>query len=279
MARSRAQIRHSRCRPAASLESRSIVTRREARKRAGGAILMDSRDSSSSRSSADSARPRVLITAGPTHEPIDRVRYIGNRSSGRMGIALAEACIARGWPATLLLGPVAIPPPQHSHLSVLRFQTAADLQRLLWEHWPLHDLLLMAAAVADYTVAGVGDMESRAIPEKIKRAGDRLTLELVPTPDLLASLAPITRANQTVVGFALEPAADLVRESLRKLAGKRLDAIVANPLTTMDSPDVSAMLILPDGHSVQASGSLSKIDFARWLLGQIEPLLLERRHS
>jgi phosphopantothenoylcysteine decarboxylase/phosphopantothenate--cysteine ligase len=216
----------------------------------------------------------VLITAGPTHEPIDRVRYIGNRSSGRMGIALAEACAARGWPATLLLGPVAIPPPQHSHLSVLRFQTAADLQRLLWEHWPGHDLLLMAAAVADYTVAGVAGAETRAIPQKIKRAGDRLTLELVPTPDLLASLSPITRANQTVVGFALEPAADLVRESLRKLEGKRLDAIVANPLATMDSPDVSATLILADGTTLPAPANASKTAFASWLLDRLADSIL-----
>jgi len=277
MARSRAHIRRSRLLPAASLESRSIVTRREARKRAGRAILMDSRDSSSSRSPNDSARPRVLITAGPTHEPIDRVRYIGNRSSGRMGIALAEACSARGWPATLLLGPVAIPPPQHSHLSVLRFQTAADLQRLLWEHWPRHDLLMMAAAVADYTVAGVRGTESRATPEKLKRVNDRVTLELVPTPDLLASLSPITRANQTVIGFALEPAADLMRESQRKLQGKRLDAIVANPLETMDSSLVSATLVFADGRSIPAPSKISKAEFALWLLDHIAQI--RRRDS
>ncbi len=237
---------------------------------------MDSHDSSSPRSSADSARPRVLITAGPTHEPIDGVRYIGYRSSGRMGIALAEACIARGWPATLLLGPVAIPPPQHSHLSVLRFQTAADLQRLLWEHWPRHELLLMAAAVADYTVANVGGADSHAIPEKLKRGSHRLILELVPTPDLLASLSPITRPSQTVIGFALEPAADLMRESLRKLQGKRLDAIVANPLETMDSTEIRATLVLSDGRSINAPGPLAKRDFAHWLLEQIEPLLTAR---
>ncbi|HVP74110.1 MAG TPA: phosphopantothenoylcysteine decarboxylase [Phycisphaerales bacterium] len=219
----------------------------------------------------------MLITAGPTHEPIDRVRYIGNRSSGRMGIALAEACSARGWPATLLLGPVAIPPPQHSHLSVLRFQTAADLQRLLWEHWPRHDLLMMAAAVADYTVAGVRGTESRATPEKLKRVNDRVTLELVPTPDLLASLSPITRANQTVIGFALEPAADLMRESQRKLQGKRLDAIVANPLETMDSSLVSATLVFADGRSIPAPSKISKAEFALWLLDHIAQI--RRRDS
>src|SRR5688500_7711901 len=96
-------------------------------------------------------KPRCLITAGPTHEPIDEVRYLGNRSSGRMGIALAAASTRRGWQTTLLLGPTHLEPPQHSCLKVLRFQTAAELQALLHSQWPLHDVLLMAAAVADYT--------------------------------------------------------------------------------------------------------------------------------
>lgn len=216
---------------------------------------------------------RVLVTAGPTHEPIDRVRYLGNRSSGRMGLALAEACIARDWPVTLLLGPAAISPPHHSHLAVHRFQTAADLQRLLHEHWPSHDLLLMAAAVADYTVAGVKQdaaaHESKSRSEKIKRSGDRLTLELVATPDLLAGLASITRPDQFVVGFALEPASTLATEAARKLRSKRLDAIVANPLETMDAPDVSATLLFADGRNVVAPPVMAKKAFAQWLLDQL----------
>ena len=91
---------------------------------------------------------RVLITAGPTHEPIDAVRYIGNRSSGKMGLALANATLRRGWPTTLLLGPTAINPPDHSQLTTIRFQSAADLRQLLAEYWPKHDVLFMAAAVA-----------------------------------------------------------------------------------------------------------------------------------
>ncbi len=215
--------------------------------------------------SAFDVRPRVLITAGPTQEPIDRVRYISNRSSGRMGISLANACADRGWPATLLLGPISsvgTDLPIHTAIRVERFRTANDLQQLLNQHWPAHDVLLMAAAVADFTVREVS-------PSKIKRTGDRVTLELSATPDLLKSLAPTTRANQITIGFALEPADDLAREAARKLKAKRIDAIVANPLETMDASDVTATLLLADGRSVTPPPRMAKDRFANWLLDQI----------
>lgn len=180
-----------------------------------------------------------------------------------MGLALAEECLKRAWPVTLLLGPTAINPPQHSQLITHRFRTAADLQRLLYQHWPAHDLLLMAAAVADFTVAD-------ASHEKIKRADGRMSLELLPMPDLLASLAPLTRPDQTVVGFALEPQATLAAEAVRKLAAKRVDAIVANPLETMESPDITATLHLRDGRSIAAPSNISKPLFAGWLLDQLK---------
>src|SRR5688500_9859369 len=97
-------------------------------------------------------RPHVLITAGPTHEPIDSVRYIANRSSGRMGLALAEAAMERGWATTLVLGPTPLTPTENSHLRIVRFQSTDDLQSLLGKLWPSHDVLFMAAAVADYRV-------------------------------------------------------------------------------------------------------------------------------
>lgn len=278
--------RNGRTIAAASRESRSIVTAGHSRKRdrsanpvpkpapvppKSDAIPMASvpqDNPAKSRPTLDARSPRVLITAGPTHEPIDRVRYIGNRSSGRMGIALAEACLNRAWPVTLLLGPIAgdgISPPMHPQLRTLRFQTAAELQVLLHDCWPSHDLLLMAAAVADYTIANPST-------QKMKRSDGRLTLELTPTPDLLASLAPMSRANQTVVGFALEPAHALAAEAARKLKAKNLDAIVANPLETMDSPDITATLLLADGRSVAAPANLPKGEFAKWLLPHIETL-------
>lgn len=226
-------------------------------------------NSSEARSDRNVPAPRVLITAGPTHEPIDRVRYIGNRSSGRMGIALAKACLDRGWPVTLLLGPLAangISPPTHPQLQLLRFQTAAELQTLLHNHWPTHDLLLMAAAVADFTVANPGK-------GKIKRAGEQLQLELTATPDLLASLAPITRPDQRVVGFALEPAANLVADARSKLKRKKLDAIVANPLETMESTAITASLVLANEAVIESPTGMLKEDFAKWLLDHVSFLI------
>jgi phosphopantothenoylcysteine decarboxylase/phosphopantothenate--cysteine ligase len=214
--------------------------------------------------------PRVLITAGPTHEPIDAVRYIANRSSGRMGLALARACDERGWQTTLLLGPTALPPPDLSHGSVQRFQTAADLERLLQLHWPQHDLLIMAAAVADFTPVHANEHE------KIKRSNRPITIALEPTPDLLASLVATTRPDQAVVGFALEEADQLIESALSKLRAKKLDAIVANPLPTMDSPTITATVAFADGRIVNAPPQLAKEDFARWLLAALESLIDSR---
>jgi len=226
-------------------------------------------------------KPRVLITAGPTHEPIDQVRFIGNRSSGRLGIALATASAKRGWPTTLLLGPVSLPPPDHSSLRVLRFQTTDDLQRLLAAEWPGHDLLFMAAAVADYRVGRVHQSTSPQVKgdrgdQKLRRDPAGLTLELVPTPDLLAGLATTTRLDQAVVGWALEPA-DRLKESARdKLARKHLHAIVANPLETMDAPTISAAVLLRDGSVLTPPNDLPKATFAEWLLDQVPTLATSR---
>jgi phosphopantothenoylcysteine decarboxylase / phosphopantothenate---cysteine ligase len=218
--------------------------------------------------SADAASPvpfRVLITAGPTHEPIDAVRYIANRSSGRMGLSLAQAAARRGWPTTLLLGPTPIQPPQSSFLTTVRFQTTADLQALLAEHWPRHDVLFMAAAVADYTPVH-DDSAAAQAGGKLRRENREILLRLRPTPDLLAGLSTLTRPDQTVVGFALEPVDRLMTSAQEKLARKRLDAIVANPLETMDSPTVTATVLFRDGPPAAAKPNLAKADFAEWLL-------------
>ncbi len=205
---------------------------------------------------------KLLITAGPTHEPIDAVRYIANRSSGRMGLALAQAAIERGLEATLLLGPVAIEPRHHPHLAVKRFQTSAELRGLLAELWPSHDVLIMAAAVADYLPARV-----TGPGQKIERRAATLTLELVPAPDLLAEAAASARPGQITVGFALEPPDRLLQSAARKLSERRVHAIVANPLETIGSDRVRATVLLPDGRAIAPpGGECSKIEFARWLL-------------
>lgn len=234
-----------------------------------------------------SARPlRILITAGPTHEPIDRVRYIGNRSSGRMGIALAHAAASLGHEVTLALGPSALSPhalgsehsadPAAAHssqLRVLRFQTVTDLQALLREEAPKAHVLIMAAAVADYRPkappAGSGER-----PAKFRRADGPLTLELESTPDLIAEVAAARRAreasgqaeHQTLVAFALEPRDEMIEAAQRKLIRKDVDLVVANPLETMDSPTVEAVVIHRDGRQTPSPGIMLKNAFAAWFM-------------
>lgn len=211
---------------------------------------------------------RVLITAGPTHEAIDAVRFIGNRSSGRLGIALAEEAARRGWGATLLLGPTPAEPEPGLRIKVGRFRTTADLQGLLEEEFPPCDLLIMAAAVADFRVVGGG------AEGKIRRTQGRLTLELEPTPDLLADCGSRRRPGQVIVGFALEPEDRLLASAREKIVRKGINAIVANPLRTLDSPDIEATLIRADGTSERTPGAMPKEEFAKWLLervGQVSP--------
>lgn len=210
---------------------------------------------------------RALVTAGPTHEPIDAVRFIGNRSSGRMALAIADALSDHGCQVTLLAGPgvgtagAGRPAPDR----VRRFTTADDLGRLLGEEWPAHDLLVMAAAVADFKPA-------RRAEGKLRRGAAVAPIELVPTGDLLAGLAGSTRPDQFVVGFALEEPAELDRSARDKLASKRADAIVANPLATMDASDVDATLYLRDGRVERpADRPMPKPEFAAWLAARILP--------
>jgi phosphopantothenoylcysteine decarboxylase/phosphopantothenate--cysteine ligase len=215
--------------------------------------------------------PRILITAGPTHEPIDAVRYLSNRSSGRMGVALAEASLQRHWATTLLLGPTSLAAPESSHLRLRRFQTTDDLQRLLAEEWPRHDVLLMAAAVADYRPSSSLEGPGKA-NQKIPRRAKSWTLELEPTPDLLADLSASSRADQVLIGFALEPADQLRDSARKKLQAKKLHAIVANPLETMDSPTIDATILFADGTIHGANRTMAKSEFASWMLDAVSRL-------
>lgn len=207
---------------------------------------------------------KVLLTAGPTHEAIDSVRYLANRSSGRLGMALAVESARRGHPTTLLLGPTHLSPPEPTPFHLLRFQSTRDLQELLREQWPQHDLLIMAAAVADFRPVNV-ELEG-----KIRRRGETLRLELEPTPDLLADLATLTRPGQSVIGFALEPERDLLESARDKLRRKKLDAIVANPLQTMEAKTIRASLLLRDGTMCRPDEELTKPRFAAWLFEHLD---------
>jgi phosphopantothenoylcysteine decarboxylase/phosphopantothenate--cysteine ligase len=216
--------------------------------------------------------PKLLITAGPTHEPIDAVRFLGNRSSGRLGVALADRAASRGVDTTILLGPTPME-PSHTGVRVIRFQTTADLQAALARHVPECATLIMAAAVADYrplpdAAAGLGGSATG----KVRREKRNITLELEPTPDLLAGVSESVRISggrQRLIGFALEPREGLLEVAKRKLERKGCDAIVANPLETMDSATIEAWLVWKDGRVDATPGSIGKPDFADWLLDRV----------
>jgi phosphopantothenoylcysteine decarboxylase / phosphopantothenate---cysteine ligase len=206
---------------------------------------------------------RILITAGPTHEPIDPVRYIANRSSGTMGIEIARAANAADFSVTLLLGPVQHAPPPD--IDVFRFETCDQLRSLLDHHFASCDVLIMAAAVADYQPAATAN-------EKIPRSEGNLSLNLKPTPDLVAKCATRKRPDQFIVGFALENPLYLEARAREKLSRKGLDAIVANPLETMGSQRISATIITPSGETIrpELDDAIDKARFARFLIRWID---------
>ncbi len=217
--------------------------------------------------------PRLLITAGPTHEPIDAVRYLGNRSSGRLGIELADLASKWSWNTTLLLGPTHLVPMAET-LSMARFTSAKDLAALLNRSLPDCDILIMAAAVADYTPTKTD------LAGKLRRSESQgMTLELEPTPDLLASCAKQSHPDQLLVGFALEPETGLTESARKKLARKGVDLIVANPLETMEAPDISATLIASEPLKAfeQKAPRMPKAEFAAWLLPILQGAWLAKR--
>jgi phosphopantothenoylcysteine decarboxylase/phosphopantothenate--cysteine ligase len=168
----------------------------------------------------DLAGETVLVTAGPTCEDIDPVRYLTNRSSGRMGYAVAQAALARGAKVVLVSGPTALPPPAGAEFVMVR--SAKEMSRAVAKHLDPSTIVVMAAAVADYRPA----MQH---PQKVKRGAGRLTLELEMTPDILAEIGK-RKKNRIVVGFAAETER-LADHARRKLKAKPVDLMVANDVT------------------------------------------------
>jgi phosphopantothenoylcysteine decarboxylase / phosphopantothenate---cysteine ligase len=166
---------------------------------------------------------RVLVTAGGTREPIDAVRYVGNRSSGRMGFALAEEAARRGAEVTVIAANVSL--PRTGGIAYVDVRTAAELERAAREAFPRTDVLLMAAAVADFRPASP---EAAKIPKSDR---DSLTVELEPTADILSALAAARRPGQTIVGFAAEHGQGGAERARQKLERKALDAIVLNDVS------------------------------------------------
>lgn len=164
---------------------------------------------------------KVLITAGPTYEKIDPVRFVGNYSSGKMGFALAEACALQGAEVTLVSGPVML---QTKHPAIRRIdvESAQEMFDAATSHFPEADITILSAAVADFTPETTAD-------KKIKRKGDELVLNLRPTQDIAAALGTLKKDNQLLVGFALETDNE-VQNAQSKMERKNLDFIVLNSL-------------------------------------------------
>lgn len=173
----------------------------------------------------DLAGRRILITAGPTREPIDPARYLSNRSSGKMGYALARTARRRGAAVTLVSGPVALPPPPG--VEVIRVETAAKMHDAVMGARDQAAVVVKAAAVADFRPAHCAE-------HKIKKQGASLSLELAHTTDILAELGRSRRPGQLLVGFAAE-SGSLETEGRRKLREKNLDLVVVNDITRPDA--------------------------------------------
>lgn len=167
---------------------------------------------------------KLLVTAGPTREAIDPVRYISNRSSGKMGYAVAAAAVARGHAVRLISGPVSLGPPEGAH--AVQVITAAEMLRAVEENLSWCDVLVMCAAVADWRPV-------RPQPEKIKKNSRSLAIEFEPTRDILGAVAS-RKGPRLFVGFAAETSA-LVEHAAVKLAAKNLDYIVANDVSRSDA--------------------------------------------
>ncbi|HEV3323482.1 MAG TPA: bifunctional phosphopantothenoylcysteine decarboxylase/phosphopantothenate synthase [Solirubrobacteraceae bacterium] len=216
---------------------------------------------------------RVLVTAGGTREPIDSVRFIGNGSSGRMGLALAEAARARGAEVTVVAANVALPRPPG--VAWHEVATAAQLAEACEREFPSCDVLLMAAAVADFRPTEPGAPPGQPVVGKLKKAGrERLRLELEATPDVLKTLAAERRPGQTLVGFAAEYGSGAIEYGRGKLEEKGLDAVVVNDISRSDigigadDNEVAILTAADEQHVPRAA----KADVAAAILDAVERL-------
>ena len=208
---------------------------------------------------------RVLVTAGGTREPIDSVRFIGNRSSGRMGLALAGEAARRGADVTLLAANVTLTPPDG--IETVNLETTAELEAAVRERFPEADVLIMAAAPADFRPVERAD-------SKLSREEGARSLQLEPTTDIVAGMAAGRRPDQTIIGFAAEHGDGAVERGRAKLARKGLDAVVVNDISRtdigFDSSENEVTIVLADGES--EVGRRPKREVAAAILDEVERL-------
>ncbi|MBM3728997.1 MAG: bifunctional phosphopantothenoylcysteine decarboxylase/phosphopantothenate--cysteine ligase CoaBC [Acidobacteria bacterium] len=202
----------------------------------------------------------VLITAGPTQEPLDPVRFISNRSSGKMGYAIAAAALRRGARVILVTGPVSIPPPDGAQ--VVNVRTAAQMRDAVMEHLPESTVIIKSAAVADYFAADVP-------PQKTKKTQARWTIELDPTVDILAECGQ-KKGNRILIGFAAETT-NLIPEARRKMTAKNCDMVVANLVAdgkVFESDLNQVSLVLRSGEVIELKEA-PKTEVAEEIVGRI----------
>jgi phosphopantothenoylcysteine decarboxylase/phosphopantothenate--cysteine ligase len=212
---------------------------------------------------------RVVVTAGPTREPVDAVRFLSNRSSGRMGVEVAAAAWQRGADVTLIAGPLEVPIP--AGVSVVQVETTQQMATAVREALPSADVLVMAAAPADFTVA---DVPAR----KLKKSERPDTLSLTSAPDILLTTRDSRPEGAVIVGFALETG-DAIAEASRKLRDKQLDIIVANDATEAGAgfgTSTNRVTLLDASGNVDALELMSKRDVAAHILDRVERRLRGR---
>lgn len=204
----------------------------------------------------------ILVTAAGTREPIDPVRYIGNRSSGKMGYAIAEAARDLGANVTLISGPSALTPL--AGVNFFKVESARDMRRLVLENFPESQIVIKAAAVADYRVKNVAD-------HKIKKNDEELTLVLEKNPDILKELGQKKQKGQVLVGFAAETQ-NLIQYARSKLEKKNLDMIVANDVSKPQAGfnvDTNLIKLLKRDGSIEELPLMSKKDLAYIILNHV----------
>jgi phosphopantothenoylcysteine decarboxylase/phosphopantothenate--cysteine ligase len=208
----------------------------------------------------------VLVTAGPTQEPLDPVRYITNRSSGKMGYAIAAAALARGARVVLISGPVDLRPP--SGVTVVDVRTAIEMRDAVMQHLPEATIIVKSAAVADYHLREVS-------PHKLKKTAARLSLEFDPTPDILAEVGR-HKGDRLLIGFAAETER-LIEEARRKLTTKNCDMVVANLVgkegTGFDADNNEVLLVTSNAETVRL-GPAPKREIADSILDRVPALRL-----
>jgi len=216
------------------------------------------------------AGTNVLVSAGGTREPVDAVRFLGNRSSGRMGVAVAAEARRRGAQVTLLAANLAVPTP--AGVEVVQAPTAADLEREARNRSGAADVVVMAAAVADYRPA-------KPIEGKRGKTDDVWNLELEPTADVLAELGEQERNGQVLVGFGAESGVAGLERKRRMLTDKNIDLVVYNDVSTpgigFDAPDNAVTLVTKGGERQLTKAS--KDEIAAGIVDEVERLLEERR--